>query len=94
MTIKLGQNSWLDKKFGFGGGSENSPFEAKRVGFGVGFMVKIILCFFIKRKACRYEDELGSKKIRQPFPSNGTRNACWYFLTHTEIIRKRMELPL
>ena len=31
-----------------------------------------------------YEDELDSKAIRQPFPGNGARNACWYFLTFTE----------
>ena len=31
-----------------------------------------------------YEGELDSKAIRQPFPGNGARNACWYFLTFTE----------
>ena len=31
-----------------------------------------------------YEDKLDSKAIQQPFPSNGARNACWYFLTFTE----------
>ena len=31
-----------------------------------------------------YEDELDSKTIRQPFPGNGARNACWYFLMFTE----------
>ena len=31
-----------------------------------------------------YEDELDSKAIRQPFPGNGARNACWYFLMFTE----------
>ena len=31
-----------------------------------------------------YEDELDSKAIQQPFPGNGARNACWYFLTFTE----------
>jgi hypothetical protein len=63
------------------GGLGNSPFEAGRVGFGVGFMVKNILCvFYIKRKdkGDRYEDEL----------------ACWYFLTFTERIRECTELLL
>ena len=32
--------------------------------------------------------------IQQPFPDNGVRNACWYFLTQTEIIHKHTELPL
>ena len=36
--------------------------------------------FFLKI----YEDQLGSKLEQQPFPSNGARNACWYFLTFTE----------
>ena len=31
-----------------------------------------------------YEVELDSKVIRQLFPDNGTRNACWYLLTFTE----------
>ena len=31
-----------------------------------------------------YEDELDSKAIRQPFPGNGAKNACWYFLKFTE----------
>jgi hypothetical protein len=51
--------------------------------------------FFEKEdKTEGYTSELGSEMIQQPFPSNGARNACWYFLTHTEIIRKRTELPL
>jgi hypothetical protein len=41
-----------------------------------------------------YTGELGSEMIQQPFPGNGARNTYWYFLMHTEIIRKRMELPL
>ena len=41
-----------------------------------------------------YTSELGSEILQQLFSGNSTRNACWYFLTHTEIIRKRMELPL
>ena len=94
MAIKPRQSSQPDKKFGFGGGSENSPFEADRYWIGVVFMVKIFFCVFYKKKRYKYEDELGSKKIWQPFPSNGARNACRYFLTHTEIIRKRTELPL
>jgi hypothetical protein len=36
--------------------------------------------FFLKI----YEDELDLKAIRQPFPGNGARNACWYFLTFTK----------
>ena len=31
-----------------------------------------------------YMDELDSKAIRQSFPGNGARNACWYFLTLIE----------
>ena len=52
--------------------------------------------YFYKRKdkRYRYEDELGLKKIRQSFPGNGAKNACWYFLMHTKIVRKRTELPL
>ena len=38
-----------------------------------------------------YEGELDSKTIQQPFPGNGARNACWYFLTFTDKIRKRMK---
>jgi hypothetical protein len=41
-----------------------------------------------------YIGELGLEKIQQPFPNNGAKNACWYFLTHIEIIRKRTELLL
>jgi len=48
----------------------------------------------MKRKDTRYEDELGLKKIQQPFPGNSARNACWYFLMQTEIIHKHTELPL
>ena len=47
-----------------------------------------------KDKTQGYTGELGLEIIRQPCPDNGARNACWYFLTHTEIIQKRMELPL
>jgi hypothetical protein len=51
--------------------------------------------FFEKKdKTQGYTSELGSEIITTTIPRNGTRNACWYFLTHTEIIRKRMELPL
>jgi hypothetical protein len=40
-------------------------------------MVKIFFyVVFIKIKRYKYEDELGSKKIQQPFPGNGARNAC------------------
>ena len=31
-----------------------------------------------------YEDELDLKAIRQLFPDNGAKNACWYFITFTE----------
>jgi hypothetical protein len=93
MAIKLGWSPLPDERFGYGGGSKNSPFEADRYWIGVVFMVNIFfLCFYKKRYI--YKDELGLKKIRQPLPSNGARNACWYFLTHTEIIRKRTESPL
>ena len=51
MAIKLGWSSQLDQIFGLEGGSRNSPFEAERVGFGVGFMVKVFFCvFYTKRK--------------------------------------------
>ena len=43
--------------------------------------------FFLKI----YEDQLGSKLEQQPFPSNGARNACWYFLTFTDKIHMRTE---
>jgi hypothetical protein len=46
MAIKLGWRPLLDEQFGYGGGSENSPFEADRCWIGVVFMVKIFfLCF-------------------------------------------------
>jgi hypothetical protein len=57
-------------------------------------MEGIIFLFFLfekKDKTHGYMGELGSEIIRQPFPGNGARNACWHFLTHTEIIHKRME---
>jgi hypothetical protein len=41
-----------------------------------------------------YISELGSEMIQQPFPDNDARNACWYLLTHIEIIRKRTKLLL
>ena len=50
--------------------------------------------FFLKGKTQGYTGELGSEIQQQPFPDNGAINACWYFLTHTEIIRKHTELPL
>jgi len=40
MAIKLGWSSPLDERFGFGGGSENSPFEVERFLIGVELMVK------------------------------------------------------
>jgi hypothetical protein len=62
MAIKPGQSSQSDEQFGFGGGSENSPFEADWYWIGVVFMVKKNF-LYKKRKDTRYEDELGSKKI-------------------------------
>ena len=47
MAIKLGQSSQPDKKFGFGGGSENSPFEVDWYWIGVVFMMKIFFVFFL-----------------------------------------------
>jgi hypothetical protein len=38
--------------------------------------------------------QLGLTQKRQPFPGNGARNACWYFLAMQPIIRKRTEVPL
>ena len=73
MAIKLGWSSQPDEIFGLEGGSENSPFEADRYLIGVVFMVKIFFCVFYKKKRYRYEDELGSKKILQPFLGNGAR---------------------
>ena len=61
MAIKPGWSSPPNERFGFGGGSLNSPFEAVRFGYEVGFMVNIFCVFYIKRKDTRYEDELGSK---------------------------------
>ena len=66
MAIKLGWSSQPDEIFGLEGGLGNSPSEVGRVGFGVGFMVKYILYFFLikrKDKRYKYEDKLGSKKI-------------------------------
>jgi hypothetical protein len=31
----------------------------------------------------KHDRELASKKIQQPFPGNGARKVCWYFLTFT-----------
>ena len=51
MAIKLGRSSQPDEKFGFGGGSKNSPFEADRYWIGVVFMVKIFcVCFLYKKE--------------------------------------------
>jgi hypothetical protein len=43
MAIKPRRSSQPDEKFGFYGGSENSPFEADRYWTGVVFMVKIYI---------------------------------------------------
>ena len=45
-------------------------------------------------KTQAYTGGLGSEILQQSFLGNGTRIACWYFLTHTKMIRKRTELPL
>ena len=50
MAIKPGRSSQPDKKFGFGGGSENSPFKVDRHWVRVIFMVKIFFCVFKKEK--------------------------------------------
>ena len=51
MAIKPGWSSSLDERFDFGGGLENTPFEAKRFLIGVEFMVKNIkTLFFLKIK--------------------------------------------
>ena len=50
MAIKLGRSSEPDKKFGFGGGLENSPFEADRYWIVVVFMVKIFFCVFLMKR--------------------------------------------
>jgi hypothetical protein len=60
------------------------------VGCSIGEEKKI----FLKGKIQGYMGGLDSKIQQQLFPSNSARNACWYFLTHTKIIRKPMELPL
>jgi hypothetical protein len=49
MAIKPRRSSQPDEKFGFCGGSENSPFEADQYWIGVVSMVKIYI-FYIKRK--------------------------------------------
>jgi len=68
---------------------EHKDFELK------GFMMKNIKeILFVKGKTQGYIGELDSEIIQQPFPSNGARNVCWYFLTHIEIMWKRTELPL
>ena len=48
MAIKQGQSSQLDEIFGLEGRLGNWPFKAERVGFCVGFMVKV--CFIQKEK--------------------------------------------
>jgi transcription initiation factor IIF auxiliary subunit len=63
VAIKLGWSPLLDEWFGFGGGSENSPFEIDQYWIEVVFMVKIYFLYKKKKKRYKYEDELGSKKI-------------------------------
>ena len=52
MAIKPGRSSQSNEKFGLEGGLGNSPIEAKRVGFGVGFKIEKIkeniFCFLDK----------------------------------------------
>ena len=50
MAIKPGRSSQPDEIFGLEGHLGNSPFEAERVGFGVGFMVKVFFVFFIQKE--------------------------------------------
>jgi hypothetical protein len=64
-----------------------------------GFMVRKdrrnnFFLFENEDKTQGYTGELGSKIITTVDPQQQHQNACWYFLTHTEIIRKRTELPL
>ena len=40
MAIEPGWSSWLNEKFGFGGGSRNSAFKEKWFLIGVEVMVK------------------------------------------------------
>ena len=47
MAINLGWSSQPDERVGFGGGSKNSPFEAKWFWIGVGFMMNV---FFEKKR--------------------------------------------
>ena len=56
-------------------------YESKMGSRGEGRAKEKENVFFVLKI---YEDELDSKAIRQPFPGNGARNACWYFLTFTE----------
>jgi hypothetical protein len=42
IAFKLGWSSQPDERFGFGGGSRNSPFEAERFWNCDGFMMKKI----------------------------------------------------
>ena len=50
MAIKRGRSSQPDEIFGLEGHLGNSPFEAERVGFGVGFMVKVFFVFFRQKE--------------------------------------------
>ena len=55
---------------------------------------KTYFLFEKENKIQGYTGGLGLEILQQLFPGNDTRNACWYFLTHTEIIRKHTELLL
>ena len=65
---------------------EQKDFELK------GFMMK--KRNFLKGKTQGYTGELGLKIKKLLFPNNSAINASWYFLMHTEMIRKRTELLL
>ena len=78
-----------------GGGSKNSSLGAKSVLNGRllhGERKRKREFFYGKTQG--YTGGQGSDILQRPFPSNGARKVLWYFLTHTEIIRKCIELPL
>jgi hypothetical protein len=48
MAIKLGCSPLPDERFGFGGGSANSPLEVEGFWIGVDFMLKIYIFVFFR----------------------------------------------
>jgi hypothetical protein len=46
MAMKVGWSPLPDERFGFGGGSANSPLEVEGFWIGVDFMLKIFFCVF------------------------------------------------